>query len=315
MKTQSVGDLVAQLRGCDDSPPRGPTVADIVREFMASRDVAAATSRTDDSVWRNHIEPRWSNVPAGELRPADIEQALAAMSRGTRYGVHKLLRAAYRRALRDEVVDRDPMDHVAPPRRHYRTVWMVEDQQAAFWRAYVDLLNEGRRPEGIRCTGLALLLGTRLGETRSLEWSEIDFGGRLIRLRAAKVKNRRSGALPCPDPALRILEQQRERWRDICTPWVFPSQRDPMRHIVGVYVAWRVLKKRAQLPDDVVFHSLRHTWATMAVRSGIDLARVQRHLRHEHIQTTMRYVHLGDYGATETADAVAQAVGPKGGLS
>ena len=55
---------------------------------------------------------------------------------------------------------------------------------------------------------------------------------------------------------------------------------------------WRRLKKRIKLAD-YRFHD-QHTAATRPLRSSGNLAAVKRLLRHERIETTMRYAHVDD---------------------
>ena len=51
-------------------------------------------------------------------------------------------------------------------------------------------------------------------------------------------------------------------------------------------------KKLAKLGDDVVFHSLRHTYISRLVMAGVDIRTVQELAGHRTITMTMRYTHL-----------------------
>jgi integrase len=44
------------------------------------------------------------------------------------------------------------------------------------------------------------------------------------------------------------------------------------------------------MEDPVVFHDLRHSYGTLAVRVW-DIRKVQSYMGHANIQTTMRYLH------------------------
>ena len=52
-------------------------------------------------------------------------------------------------------------------------------------------------------------------------------------------------------------------------------------------------------------HDLRHTYASMAVASGLNLEMIAKLLGHSQLQTTARYVHLADGQVREAGAMVA----------
>ena len=74
-----------------------------------------------------------------------------------------------------------------------------------------------------------------------------------------------------------------------------------------LHMLHRVLK-RAGLPK-VRFHDLRHTFATLALKSGVDVKTVSSMLGHSTYQTTADiYTHLDYRDKMNTANAAADMV-------
>ncbi|MFO8099632.1 MAG: tyrosine-type recombinase/integrase, partial [Salinibacter sp.] len=55
---------------------------------------------------------------------------------------------------------------------------------------------------------------------------------------------------------------------------------------------FRHYRKMAGLPEDVSFHTLRHTCASFLVMGGVPIHTVKKMLRHSTIEVTKRYAHL-----------------------
>lgn len=68
---------------------------------------------------------------------------------------------------------------------------------------------------------------------------------------------------------------------------VFTFRGKPLKDI---RTAFENARKRAGIKN-LTFHTLRHTFATRLVLSGVDLATVSKLLGHSTIQMTMRYSH------------------------
>ena len=75
------------------------------------------------------------------------------------------------------------------------------------------------------------------------------------------------------------------------SPYVFSSPTDPTRPIGSVRKAHDAAVENAGIKDHFRLYDLRHTFATRAAASGVDLATLSSMPGHAKIQMTMRYVH------------------------
>jgi site-specific recombinase XerD len=139
-------------------------------------------------------------------------------------------------------------------------------------------------------TILALLpsTGLRIGEITALRLSNIEKADNRYYLRF-RGKGNKERIVPLNRAAERILEQfiQKEQPKD----WLFLGYSGTP---IGPHAIRKYTRAMAdKYPDlgSLSPHCLRHTFATMALRNGVDLKNLQALLGHESIATTQRYLH------------------------
>ena len=150
---------------------------------------------------------------------------------------------------------------------------------------------------------IALLTGLRYGNIVGLEWKQIDFINRTITFKPEEMKSKRLHITPLAEPLANAMVAWRKAQKKI-SPFVFPSPTAPGKHMDNMRTTWenliiecnKILKKeKKQLLDDVVFHTLRHTFASHFLMKGGDLATLSELLDHASINITKdRYGHLSN---------------------
>lgn len=131
---------------------------------------------------------------------------------------------------------------------------------------------------------LAVDSGLRRGEILQLRWTDIDANARHVTLRASTTKTERERTEGLTDRTIKALEDVRNGATD--GP-VFPSSKGG-----GLYSfnrAWSKVRKIANL-EDIVFHDLRRTAATVLVKDlGLSLDYASKLLGHSDSSTTLKH--------------------------
>ena len=99
------------------------------------------------------------------------------------------------------------------------------------------------------------------------------------------------------------MDKRNLGWRNACIYGLFGSNR-----LDGSALRRRVERARhAAGLRPLRFHDLRHTYGSLLVAGGVDLASVKAAMGHSRITTTERYLHARS--ASELADRFTRALG------
>jgi len=236
----------------------------------------------------HHVLPVLGRVPLIKLTPQQVQSFYAkridaGLKSSTTSNIHKMLHRAFNDALQFGVVQRNVLDLVKAPRRVYREMTTLTEEQVRRFLAGV----AGDRFEALYV--LALTTGMREGELLGLRWQDVNLEqatlvvsvaahmveGRVFLAETKTAYSRRRIALSrSAIDALRRhwVCQESERLNAIA--WdnslglVFP---DSIGGLVraSTLSSWMFKRhlKRLDLPD-IRFHDLCHTAATVLLSRG-----------------------------------------------
>jgi len=136
--------------------------------------------------------------------------------------------------------------------------------------------------------------GMRKAELENLEWDDIDFDRRKIRIRRKADWQPKTGEreIPVSDSLhdlLVTLKQKNDK--TLKSSYVF-CHTDGGKLKTKVREKLIQIARKAEIEDLTRVHTLRHTFASHLVMKGVDLPTVMKLMGHSDIQTTMIYAHL-----------------------
>ena len=143
----------------------------------------------------------------------------------------------------------------------------------------------------------AISTGLRASNVLELEWSQCDLTRSTLWIHADQSKSGKTISVPLSSGALKVLKQQ-QGYDD---RYVFPYY-DTGKPITRVSNhGWYAAKKAAGL-EDIVFHTLRHTWASWHIRGGTPLEVLQKLGGWASLDMVLKYAHLGESHIAEYAN-------------
>lgn len=334
-------------RGLDaDESGETLTFADVAAAFIVQRETVKglrpATMRDYRSVLAQPLVVDFASSRVDAITARDVEALLSAVSAtgATARTVNKyrsILAAVFAYGMRPSTFGLPANPAKAADRRrepppsdldYYSTeevelvartltagLWRREIHQRPVSRDERDQwkLDDARDGQAIR---IAAYSGLRRSELVALRWRDVDFGSRQIHVRTTisdgrevdAPKSGRRRAVPMSDNALTALDALSKRG-EFVEPGDYVIASSLGRRLDADELARRFqrARKKAGLRP-LTWHGLRHTFASQAVRGGVDLVTVQAAMGHSKLDTTARYLHARP--AHEAADAFSRAQQP-----
>ena len=274
---------------------------------------ATKTPRSFNSekfIYANWVAPALGDIPLQKIDPAKAEAlALHAMKAGksaqTVRHILGIVSRVWNKAWTRGLVQGDnPTRRVKKPRQDNRRTRFLSQEEARKLLAELATRSIDIHDEAV----LALFCGLRAGEIHSLAWGDIDLENGTILIRDPKNKNNRHAFIT---QEVKTLLERRDT-KQTKNVLLFPGTNGKQRQWVsksferavdalglnntGEFTTGengdQIPVKIQDARQRVVFHSLRHTFASWLVQRGEPLYTVAKLMGHTTLEMTQRYSHL-----------------------
>ncbi|MDD5362312.1 MAG: site-specific integrase [Ignavibacteria bacterium] len=141
----------------------------------------------------------------------------------------------------------------------------------------------------------ALLTGMRKAEITHLQWTDIDFINRRIKVinkANHKTKSRKNRYIPITDNLYNLLDGMYKK--DNFKNYVFTCKSGTKLNDDYATTQFTRTKKQLNLNSDLCFHSFRHSFAVNYLKATNNIYALKKLLGHSKIQTTEIYLHYSD---------------------
>ena len=264
------------------------------------------------------IQVMYNNVrDHGRVLKGPNDKRDKSLSASYIHSLHRMLKMCLERAVKEELLIRNPCDNVVLPKVEREEMKILKPE---YIKAY---LAEAERRGCLPMMFLELCSGLRKGELAALLWEDLDIENKTIsinkqatRVKGGGVKVTRPKTAtsirkePIPQQAVDLLIQEHEKHPD--SPYMFPSP------VTGDMLYPDSLNDINEKILDAIgvervrFHDLRHTFATIALQSGVDIRTVSGMLGHADPGFTLRtYTHVTNPMQVKAAETVGNVIGSK----
>ena len=318
------------------------------RVFMPSKKITTAEKTREyyQGALNNHLYKAFGDIPLQDLTSAQITEYFTKLqasdlSHSTIIGIYVTLNQLLKMAYNDDTIERNPIDKVQRPRQR-------KDEQKreieAFTSDELKTINEHLESEPLKWRAMIRLIedtGIRRGEACGLKWENIDFSknAALIKWNVCYTKEKgiyidttKTGkereVYFTPAVAALLKEYQAEQiaatrkrtarlikdkkpldFEKVAIPeHVFTEKgiNAPM-HPDSLNVFLRSFSKKCGIK--IHPHKLRHSFASLAITNGADVASVSEVLGHAQISTTLNmYTHANEESKRRAASIVHAAI-------
>lgn len=241
------------------------------------------------------ILPVLGPVALQEISPLHVEHIGQAMKKAgkspaTIIKVYGIISQVWNlAALRGLVTGNNPAKLVKKPRQDNRRMRFLQPDEAV---TLLDALKK-RSLDMHDIALVSLFAGLRAGEVHHLNWGDVDFVTGLLYIRDPKNKISRHAFITAEIKEMLQRRFQGQSKEELIFPGQYGQERGDVSDTFERVVEEIGLNKGVQDTRlRVVFHTLRHTFASWLVQRGTPLYTVAELMGHTTLEMTRRYSHL-----------------------
>ncbi|WP_243459750.1 site-specific tyrosine recombinase/integron integrase [Metabacillus bambusae] len=258
--------------------------------FLSARKVEGLSNLTLDGYKLElGLFAKYMNKAVVQITTSDIRKFLAHNENWMISTVDRklsVLKSFFAWLVREEMLLRDPTAKIKAPKKPKRLPKGLSVEELEIVRESCENLRERALMEVMYSTGC------RLSEIQNLKTSDINIQEMNARVIGKGDKER---VVYLSFKALHHLRSYLKSRDDECE-FLFVTERRPIRKMSDRNIERIVdqIEARANISKKLSPHTFRHTFATLAMENGADLADVQQLLGHEDPATTLIYSHVSE---------------------
>ncbi|HEX9951779.1 MAG TPA: tyrosine-type recombinase/integrase [Rubricoccaceae bacterium] len=269
--------------------------------YFARKGLAASTERSYRSRLGRFVASVGEGRPLAAVTRAEVQAWIdASLDPLTAESDLTAIKSFFRFCRDAEWTKADPAGRVAKPKAPPRLPRAVEDDELGALLAAI-------RPGRVWCRPVfefAALTGLRCSELARLQWEDVDFTHRLLRIETQK--NGLAQTQPISRTAAALLDSLERRGQYVFTSpaEVKEGERNVMAWAAQIQRTFRLAKEKAGIRRRITPHGLRHRYCTKLAEAGANAFTIQAAARHSDVQTSARYVSISNQKLSAELDAV-----------
>ncbi len=274
--------------------------------YMAAQQTKSTKAlKAERQLMKNHIAPFFKEAPLQIVTPTHMDKLLAhlkakkksngqPLSARTIQYIFAVVRQIWNYALSRGLIDTPyPAKRVKTPTADNRRTRFLTREEAE--QLLMALQSRSQTMHDMSL--LSLFCGLRAGELFKLTWADVNFHEGFIHVRDRK--NKESGTA-WMTPRVKEMLESRFAGQSNADP-VFPNNQGEEKAftsklfsnvVAGLGLNDNITDRR----DKIVFHSLRHTFASWLAQKGVPLHSLAGLMGHKTTTMTQRYAHLSPEG-------------------
>lgn len=256
------------------------------RERYADCHVCEKTLHDMIYVYNNFLS-NFSNRRLSEIRNRDIQLIFNKVKKENGlYAANRMLsliKNLFNRAIEWGWEGRNPTLGIKKFKEEARERFLLPEEFNAFFHS----LDQEANPIFRTFFYALLYTGQRKSNVLEMRWDNIDFISNVWYI--PNTKNGTSMRVPLVSQLVEKLKSIQGLFNN--SPWVFPMNDNPMKHLVNPKKHWKALLQRAKIKDFRI-HDLRRTMGSYECMNGVNLAVVSRTLNHKSLKATQVYARV-----------------------